>query len=150
MFLRFFHVAKLIVGDGDRAVRIGEIWIEAQSTFEYVDRELGAALPQVPDAEIEIRDRNFLVALRRYRRGRRGHAALADQAIQRKCSEFLHSRTGLNVFSPSRTRVRSLTWPASCPQAAAMSSPRVRRIVATIPADLSLAQKRSTAPALEH
>ena len=43
-----------------------------------------------------------------------------------------------------RTRVRSFTSPASWPQAASMSSPRVLRTVVTIPASLSIFAKAST------
>ena len=46
-----------------------------------------------------------------------------------------HARTcNPKVFEPSRTMVRSVTCPASCPHAASMSSPRVLRMVAITPA----------------
>src|SRR6185295_16559615 len=50
----------------------------------------------------------------------------------------VHARTCKpKVFEPSRTMVRSVTWPASCPQAASMSSPRVLRIVTINPRCMS-------------
>ena len=39
---------------------------------------------------------------------------------------------GATQRSPRRRRTRSLTRPASCPQAASISSPRVRRTVVTM------------------
>ena len=54
------------------------------------------------------------------------------------------TRTGTARTLRSATRVRSCTSPASWPQAAAMSSPRVLRTVVTIPPCCSTAAKAAT------
>ncbi len=56
-----------------------------------------------------------------------------------------HART----LAPSRAVVRSCTRPTSCPQAASMSSPRVRRTVAITPFLSSWSRKRQIASSLE-
>src|SRR5690606_2195297 len=71
----------------------------------------------------------------------------ADSSEQR----FVHSRSSLMAMvarlgNRSLMRVRSLTSPANCPQAAAISSPRVLRTVVTIPASIRrCANKRTRA-----
>jgi len=52
-------------------------------------------------------------------------------------------------LEPSRTVVRSFTLPTSWPHAASMSSPRVRRVVATTPFAFKISRKRSIASGVE-
>ena len=66
--------------------------------------------------------------------------------------QALHARateTGMRLRWPSLTVVRSFTRPTSWPQAASMSSPRVRRIVAITPPLISRSRKRSIASSVE-
>ncbi len=74
-------------------------------------------------------------------------AAMATAARYRTTGHACTARP--NTRLPSRTVVRSITRPASWPQAASMSSPRVRRTVASTPRRISSSRKRCTASGAE-
>ena len=67
---------------------------------------------------------------------RRRDASFHEETTYRyRHNEFIgfHADAILMFFCPSRVLMRSFTFPASWPQAASMSSPRVLRVVATTP-----------------
>src|SRR6185312_2703215 len=70
--------------------------------------------------------------------------------VKNRSRRFFHACTATpNTRLPSRTVVRSMTLPASWPHAASMSSPRVRRTVASTPRRISSSRKRCTASGAE-
>src|SRR6185503_830024 len=95
--------------------------------------ELGVELGAVPRVADLADDRAGVVRRLRVRRRRR---APRQQQQERNSS---HARTS---FRAKLRRVRSATSPASWPQAAAISSPRVLRVVTVRPARCSTSAKR--------
>src|SRR5687767_13345301 len=114
LFQRHAHVARAVIERGELRVQFG-------------------AVPRVSDL---ADDRAGIVR----RIGvRRGCAACEQQEQSDAQKGKPHARTS---FSAKRRRVRSATSPASWPQAAAMSSPRVLRVVTVRPARCSTWAKR--------
>src|SRR5262249_15528693 len=72
----------------------------------------------------------------------RAHAAGKDEGECGK--EARESHGWLEWMRTVRFFMRFTTWPASCPQAASMSSPRVLRTVAMKPASSRICWKRRT------
>src|SRR5690606_40770530 len=153
--LRIVVLAELVVGERERAVRIGEARVEPHGPLEVLDRQIRPALAQIGGPEIQIRLRGGRVRRAPARPGAPGeerteHGEHEHRARGAPEGHRLHCSANQLSLSPSRTRRRSWTRPASWPQAAAMSSPRGRRIVATIPAERRVCQKRSIASGVEH
>src|SRR5688572_16178496 len=75
-----------------------------------------------------------------------GHLGLAgaggEQREDGEARQAAHARTSFSAMRRALRRVRSATSPASWPQAAAMSSPRVLRVVTVTPARLRISAKR--------
>src|SRR6185369_8530201 len=100
-------------------------------------------LAQMLDAELQV-------DLGRALGFRRAHVVVVARAApegketephDRRCT--LHGCTATEMsFEPRRTVVRSLTRPTSWPQAASMSSPRVRRVVAITPLVLRISRNQ--------
>ncbi len=85
------------------------------------------------------------------REGRRAHRPGSASAETARARRDAGAARGTSRTRPTRSaiRVRSCTSPASWPQAAAMSSPRVRRTVVTMPPSWSTAAKAATRAAGE-
>src|ERR1700694_90138 len=78
-----------------------------------------------------------------------GLASAAGERRERKIEQPFHARTSFNGRRRALRRVRAATSPASWPQAAAMSSPRVLRVVTVKPARCRISAKRRMRSGLE-
>src|SRR5205807_9138762 len=140
-------------------VDVGALRTLGERAVELILRDRELALIQVGDPQLHvvggrIADLVRVPPVARYagreqqQRQRAGRQAGRD--VQSFCGWVAHGCTATPMtLAPRRTVVRSMTRPASCPQAASMSSPRVRRMVASTPRCSSSSRKRWMTGALE-
>src|SRR5690349_9964225 len=135
---------------------VGILRVLLEGTFELLLGDRIVALLEVRDAELDVGLGGLLSGVFFLaRRGAIGGDTASKQArYQSRPNQrgreadptSVHARTCKpKVLEPSRTMVRSVTWPASCPQAASMSSPRVLRIVTINPRCMSSSRNFSIA-----
>src|SRR6185295_1684752 len=134
------HVDQAVHAVRGRVIRVGGgrhaqlLQRDAEISVAVVHRcELGVQLGAVPRVA-DLADDGAGIDFRRRRRRTAGgeqQQAEGEQAPQARSS-----------LSATVRRVRSATSPASWPQAAAMSSPRVLRVVAVSPARARMSAKR--------
>ena len=127
------------------AVHLGVVGVLLHRLVELVLGERELALVQVGAAQLRVGNRGVLrvggvLWVRPAASGQSERECCArNAALQANVPGWVHwcshgwTATPMTLL-PSRTVVRSMTRPASCPQAASMSSPRVRRTVASTPA----------------
>src|SRR6185369_2553346 len=140
-------VVEPVIEHGGHEMRAPETRVLLDRAIDLLLRLLQVALAQMLDAELQVDLRGALGL----RFGHVGVALASDQTQEadghdRRCT--LHGCTATEMsFEPRRTVVRSLTRPTNWPQAASMSSPRVRRVVAITPLLLRISRNRSIAAA---
>src|SRR5688572_27346754 len=139
LVLLHLHVHQAVHAVGRRIVGVGRGRVaqllerHAEVAVAVVERsQLGAQLGAVPRiADLADHGAGFLFG--------RLLGAAGEENEDRQQQKFFHARTS---FRARLRRVRSATSPASWPQAAAMSSPRVLRVVTVSPARCSTSAKR--------
>src|SRR6185437_13320112 len=162
---------------GARAVHIGIVGVLLERTVELGLRDGEIAAPQISDSKLRVVDSGVLALLHLLltraagedpcEQGGGGNEAHGSRrfcarpilglapagpaaAVQNRSRRFCHACTASpNVRLPSRTVVRSITRPASWPQAASMSSPRVRCTASGAERRISSSRKRCTASGAE-
>src|SRR5690606_7549800 len=143
-------VVQALVGERQHGMRDREVAVELDRPLEPVARELVIAVLEVTRTELVVLLGRLAVVhlLRRVRRGR--YAGRQQRRDGKACKQLLRGKTvhavaTFGFFSLKRVRIRSLTLPANWPQAASMSSPRVRRTVVTRPCRRSRSWNAATA-----
>jgi len=129
----------------DGLMRFHPVWLKFQGFFKLQARHFIVALTHVHDTQLGIGLCGNLVIDSRVFLLVRGSAGGRKEHINDKQTGSYSHTWPTSTFSWLRTRRRvlSMNCPASCPQAASISSPRVRRVIVTIPARLRISKKRS-------
>ena len=151
MFFGQLILTESLVQNSQGSVCNLQVGILLQRFLEFLHRGLVHTFAHVLDSQLGI---DFSrVPLLLFRKPAFVRRTGTEQ--QYCCHQPYDNFTSHQINSPfvaatrrSRRRVRSLKSPASCPQAASISSPRVLRVIVTMPAWCRMSRKRSIRSAL--
>src|SRR5262249_38317641 len=143
VLVRLGELAQPFIEQRQRAMHIGAARILLFRALELFLGHFEIALPQVSDAELHIKRRGTVAARGLWidRSSAAGSKPGERSGENKQRSSHACTATPMRL-SPRRTVVRSTTRPASWPQAASMSSPRVRRVVAITPLRINSSRNR--------
>ena len=148
---RAFAIAGLGQHVGQRGVRLGVALILLDRLAQLFLGDIEAPLARVIATELGVDPRGFAEIRRRLRT--QLAAGFGDAAGQRyqqqRGSRKTTDHCTLTGMSPSRFLCFDCTLPTSCPQAASMSSPRVRRVIVSRPLARRMSEKRVIASGRE-
>src|SRR3569623_1511842 len=147
MFLRLLILADALIELGNVVIGGSEIGVDRQRIPEFFHGAFVLALLQVGEALLSV-DVGGVVAVEFFCRN--AGRQQTGEHYRENARPQRHHDTGLPAAARCERRVRSITRPTSCPQAASMSSPRVLRVTVTRPARVTMSRNTLMTSGAEH